>query len=354
MRVYDKELVNKLVSGELIEGEIIVKSIPDSEEKGVLDQRQRKYIIDTDASSNNKPPENLSELRSLFGCENYDICEEQVSVEYIDLDFRDRKFRIWIYRPIKERNDRAAVLYIHGGAFFAGRAKVFENPMKLLAQEADCVVFNIEYTLAPELKYPGQIEECLSAIEFIEENALRYGVNKQEICICGDSAGANIASAVALRAPERLSMQVLFYPVVDFVCDGKMYDWQENFYNIAKKDRELIVPRLGMGRIDGKGDTQRMNMTASLYLVNDEERFNEDVSPLYADVSRMPKTILFFCDYDGLRVSEETFFKKLKDSAVEAYGIRYLGVTHAFFEKLGILPQAEAAVYELARILNNK
>ncbi len=352
MRMYDKTLLGRLLEGELCEGEIVLKSIPDSQEVGVLDDRERDHIIAVEEASKNAPlPKDLEDLRALFGCENYDISEKRIITESVDVDLGHGDCRIWVYRPEEERKDRAAVLYIHGGAFFAGSAAVFHNPMKLLAEKAGCVVFNLEYTLAPELKYPGQIEECIAAIDFIENNAKEYGVDDKKICICGDSAGANIAIAVAMRVKDRLAMQILFYPVVDFICDGVLYDWREECYNIADRDRELIVPKLGTGRIDGKGDVTKMKMTAALYLKKDGERMNEDVSPLYADLEGLPKTLMFFAEYDGLRISEELFFEKLKESSVSAYGIEYLGVAHAFFEKPGILPQAEAAVIEIADML---
>jgi acetyl esterase/lipase len=64
-----------------------------------------------------------------------------------------------------------ALVYIHGGGFTYGTLDEFEVPMRLIAERAGIVTYIVEYQLAPEAKYPVQIEE----IEYIHNPNLTHG-----------------------------------------------------------------------------------------------------------------------------------------------------------------------------------
>ena len=55
----------------------------------------------------------------------------------------------------------------------------------------------------------------------------------------------------------------------------------------------------------------------------------------------LPKAILVGAEFDGLRIQTEFYAKQLKDAGVDVSCYRYKGMTHAFIDKLGFVPQAE-------------
>ena len=71
--------------------------------------------------------------------------------------------------------------------------------MRLLALASGCAVVAVDYRLAPEHKYPVALEEILAVAKFIAEKGDDWGLDGKRILLGGDSAGANLAMAAALR-----------------------------------------------------------------------------------------------------------------------------------------------------------
>lgn len=111
----------------------------------------------------------------------------------------------------------AAILWIHGGGLFLGRADR-DDPVGLaLAQEHRVTVIAVDYRLAPEHPYPAALEDCYAALSWISQ---RFG----RVVVVGESAGGGLAAALTLLARDRLARdrrgpsvtaQVLVYPMLD-------------------------------------------------------------------------------------------------------------------------------------------
>ena len=83
---------------------------------------------------------------------------------------------------------------------------------------ADVNVVAVAYRRAPENPFPAAFHDCYNAIKFIHSTFSRFGVDKERISLCGDSAGGNLAAAVAIRLRDEglnlLKNQILIYPSV--------------------------------------------------------------------------------------------------------------------------------------------
>jgi acetyl esterase/lipase len=114
---------------------------------------------------------------------------------------------------------RPALIYLHGGGYVAGSAAMEIRGCQEIAMELGCVVLAVDYRLAPETRYPGAVEDCLTALRWLTINAEPLGIDSRLIAIKGDSAGGGLAAAVALAARDRgqnqLMFQVLIYPMLD-------------------------------------------------------------------------------------------------------------------------------------------
>jgi acetyl esterase len=77
------------------------------------------------------------------------------------------------------------------------------------------------------------------------------------------------------------------------------------------------------------------------------------VSPIYAeDLSGLPPTLIIAAEYDTLRDEAEAYAERLKVAGVAARYICADGMVHGFLQMRGIVPDAELATREIARVLN--
>ena len=114
----------------------------------------------------------------------------------------------------------ALVFFMHGGGFIGQSSLTHAAFLKQIAHDLpDAVILSIDYHLAPEYPYPIAVEECVFAYAWALQNAWRLGTTAERVVLSGDSAGGNLAVAVALklhsrgmRLPDGL---VLAYPALN-------------------------------------------------------------------------------------------------------------------------------------------
>jgi acetyl esterase len=91
---------------------------------------------------------------------------------------------------------------------------------RTLAFEGELIVTSVDYRLAPEHKFPAAVEDAITATQWVATSAGDLGIDAARLCVCGDSAGGNLAAVVAIAARDgkgpAISGQVLIYPATDF------------------------------------------------------------------------------------------------------------------------------------------
>jgi acetyl esterase/lipase len=111
------------------------------------------------------------------------------------------------------------IYHIHGGGYVGGGAAPLEFLHRPLAQELGCVIVSVEYRLAPETSFPGNIEDCYAGLAWTFANAADLNVDTSRIGVMGESAGGGLAASLALLARDRgaykLAFQCLTYPMID-------------------------------------------------------------------------------------------------------------------------------------------
>ena len=95
------------------------------------------------------------------------------------------------------------MVYFHGGGWVIGDMEIVDKPCRALANASRCVVASVNYRLSPETKFPGPVEDCYAATRWLAEHATRVGGDRARLAVAGDSAGGNLAAAVALMARDR-------------------------------------------------------------------------------------------------------------------------------------------------------
>ena len=94
---------------------------------------------------------------------------------------------------------------------------IYHGLCQRLAAEAACTVISLDYRLAPEHPFPAGQEDCLAATRWILGHLQELGPNNGRLVLAGDSAGGNLAAAVAhtMRGhTDRITGQMLIYPAL--------------------------------------------------------------------------------------------------------------------------------------------
>lgn len=146
-------------------------------------------------------------------------------------------------------DESKVLLYTHGGGFAVGSAASHRKLAGHVAKALGAVSFVLDYRRAPEFQHPAQIEDGVAAFDALVAN----GIAPQDITTIGDSAGGNLAVAIALALREQGKQGpgsvIAFSPWLDMENKGETL--------ATNNDTDaLITPELLEGMIAGVlGDT---------------------------------------------------------------------------------------------------
>ena len=133
--------------------------------------------------------------------------------------YRGLKIRVDIFEPANRKEKLPCLIYVHGGAF-SYRASAYHKKLACMyAMEAKCRVYFPDYHLTPKYPYPAAYDDVLALYRCIMENAEELGINREQIGVAGDSAGASIAALICNNYEQedlkRPCLQMLVYPLTD-------------------------------------------------------------------------------------------------------------------------------------------
>lgn len=116
-----------------------------------------------------------------------------------------REHLLDIYRPRPSEHDSdesiplPVVLYVHGGGFRI-LSKDTHWLMGLAFARQGFLVVNINYRLAPSTPFPGAHADAGHAYAWVFENIARFGGDPRQIILAGESAGANLVTALTIAS----------------------------------------------------------------------------------------------------------------------------------------------------------
>ncbi|MFJ8704434.1 alpha/beta hydrolase [Streptomyces ardesiacus] len=246
---------------------------------------------------------------------------------------------IRIVRPAGVSGTLPAVMYFHGGGWVLGNENTHDRLVRQIANGARAAVIFVDYTPAPEARYPIAIEQAYAATKWVAEHGSEINVDGSKIAVAGDSAGGNMAAAVTLMAKQRsgpkLSGQMLFYPVTD--ADFTTTSYQQF--------------------ADGPWLTRNaMKWFWDTYAPNAKDRKQILASPLRASLNQLanlPKALVITDEADVLRDEGEAYAAKLRAAGNDVTAVRYQGTIHDFamLNALADTNAAKAAVDQASHFL---
>ena len=219
------------------------------------------------------------------------------------------------YRPDGAAAGGPVIVFFHGGGWVIGSIQSHDNTAGRMAAETGCTVISVEYRLAPEHKFPAPLEDCYSATAWVAEHAGDLGVDASRLAIAGDSAGGNLAAAVALLARERggpaIAYQLLVYPVTDIT-----FDYPSHAEN---------------GPLNYILSGRAMRWFTDHY-IGGAEGVDWRAAPIQAnDLSGLPPAFVVTAELDPLRDEGEAYARRLEEAGVPVTTIRGTGMIHGFY-----------------------
>ncbi|AWM92730.1 esterase [Pseudomonas sp. 31-12] len=195
---------------------------------------------------------------------------------------------------------KGVVLDFHGGGWVIGNAQMNDGFNVAMVNECNVAVVSVDYRLAVSTPIEGLMEDCLSAARWLLKDCTEFA--DLPVIVVGESAGAHLAAATLLslkKSPgllQRVSGALLYYGVYDLTGTP----------SVRAAPPETLL-------LDGPGMVEAFRMlTPGL---NDEERRQPPLSPLYGDFTDFPPALLFAGELDPLRDDTLDIAERWRQSA---------------------------------------
>ncbi len=217
-----------------------------------------------------------------------------------------------------------AIVYFHGGGWVVGSLDTHHRAMRFLALKSGCAVVAVDYRLAPENPFPAPLDDCVAAVRHVRTHGAALDFDPDAIAVGGDSAGANLALATALKLRDAGNSPVK--TVLSF------YGAFEAGGTTASRE-EFGDGKFGLS-------TASMNWYWRAYAGPSGDLTDPLLSCMRADLAGLPPTHLFAAELDVLRDDTVEMNRRLRAAGVPGECEIYDGVVHAFINMTRLLDKA--------------
>jgi monoterpene epsilon-lactone hydrolase len=213
-----------------------------------------------------------------------------------------------------------AVLYLHGGGYVLGSARMYRVLAAHLSRSTGAVVFTLDYRLAPEHPYPAALEDAVAAFNELVDT---HGLDPARIAIAGDSAGGGLAVAAArvlTDAGRRPAALALLSPWTD-PSDSDL------------PERDFVVNRAW-----GRSSAAMYRGTAA--------PTDPGYAPMYADLTGLPPMLVQYGADEMLHSQIERFVELAQSSGCAVRPVESPTLWHSGQVLAGLLREATEAVHD--------
>jgi acetyl esterase len=247
----------------------------------------------------------------------------------------DIPIRLYTPRELKTGERLPVLIWFHGGGFVIGSLETHDSVCRMLANRADCIVVSVDYRLAPEAKFPAAVEDCAAAMKWTALHAVEFGGDANCMAVGGDSAGANLATVMAILARDaahpKLTFQLLIYPCVAPEPETPSHYKFKEGYILSRNSITWFYRH---------------------YLRSPKDVKDFRFAPLVCeDLSGLPPSLIIVAGYDPLRDEGIEYARKLIEAGNRVRLANYEGMVHGFFLMGGAVDAARRAVDESAQAL---
>ena len=258
--------------------------------------------------------------------------EQQARMLPDDIDSRTVSKKAYAGEWIRIENSRPrkVLLYFPGGGFILRATIQHKAFVARVCRAANCEALLIHYRLAPEVPFPGGLEDCLAAYH----DLLKEGHRPRDITLAGDSAGGGLvlSTLLALRdeGTPMPANAIVLSPLADLTYSGESRK--------TNRHRDPMLP------------THRASEMHALYIgeVPPEDRF---VSPVFADFDGLPP-ILGQVGSTEILLDDTVRAADQADKAGVPFFLEVWNEMPHVFPMFAILPESRIAVERMAEFIN--
>lgn len=233
---------------------------------------------------------------------------------------------IRIYRPT-DNPGAPAIVHFHGGGFVLNYLDMYDASMTRLANQSGFTIIGVSYQKAPEHPFPIPFDDCYATFIWVREHAADLKIDPNFIGVAGDSAGATLASAVAIKARDNdvdVKFQLLIYP-----CNGR---------NFATDSYLTMATGYGL-------TTEAMKWFWNQYLQGNDHDHNPYAIPMAAkSFSHLAPAIIITAEFDPLLSDGQEYAERLRSAGVPVTYRQYDGMIHGFFTNMAVTPTSQIAI----------
>lgn len=222
-----------------------------------------------------------------------------------------------------------ALIYLHGGGFMLFSIDTHDRLMREYAAAAGVVVLGVDYPLSPEARYPQALAAVIALVDWLHREGSGVGVDARRVAIGGDSAGANLALATALRLRDRGDDKTVAALLLNY---GAFSEQCSDTAEAANGGPDAVL-----------------NRTEVEYYFRNYVRSASDLAapyacPARAQFDRLPPVLLVIPERDVLAEQSLAMAKQMAAAGVAVRSIVYPGATHSFLEAMSIASVAREAI----------
>jgi acetyl esterase len=204
---------------------------------------------------------------------------------------------------------------------------MYDASMARLANQSGFTIIGVNYQKAPEHPFPAPFDDCYATLIWVRDHAVELKIDPNCIGVAGDSAGATLASAVALKARDNnieLNFQLLIYP-----CNGRDFT-TDSYLNMAS----------GYGLT-----TEAMKWFWNQYLQGSDHDQSPYAIPMVAEnFAGLAPAIIITAEFDPLLSDGEQYAAHLRSADVPVTYRQFDGMIHGFFTNMAVTPTAQIAI----------
>jgi monoterpene epsilon-lactone hydrolase len=217
------------------------------------------------------------------------------------------------------------ILYLHGGGYGLGNIETHRDLIARICRASRGSAIALDYRLAPEHKFPAQLEDALCAFQWL----LDEHIDPARIVIAGDSAGGGLAMSTLLKLRDvghpMPAAGVLLSPWIDLEQTGATLDVNERYDYISRRALDQYARRF----ID---PTQLKNPLANA---------------LYADLSGLPPLLIQAGSAEVLLDDALRLADRAKADGVDVTLRIWEDMIHVWHLFAFMAPQGVAAIEEI-------
>ncbi|MEY2857434.1 MAG: Lipase 2 [Cyanobacteriota bacterium] len=139
----------------------------------------------------------------------------QRNIQFANPDGQPLKLNL--YQPLTS-GKHPALITIYGGAWRQGNPSDYETFSRYMAAQGYCVIA-VDYRHAPEYRFPTQLEDVKTALNYIRDRADQWEIDLQRVALMGRSAGAQLATIIAYENQSAINFKAIvdYYSPVNLV-----------------------------------------------------------------------------------------------------------------------------------------